>query len=126
MRLIADTHVLIWAFTDPGQLSPRAEALLKDFANEIQFSAVSAYEIEFKRPRDSLLRALPVDLEIAVAAEGFGWRAITAGDAIVAGRLPHHHRDPWDRLLVAQCLREGAPLISCDARLADYGVSLVW
>jgi len=126
MRLIADTQVLIWAFTDPSKLSRRAEALLKDLANEIQFSAVSAYEIEFKRSQDSLLGALPIDLEVAVSAEGFGWKAITASDAIVAGRLPRHHRDPWDRLLAAQCLREGAPLISCDARLADYGVTLVW
>ncbi len=126
MKLIADTHVLIWAFTDPSRLSPRAQALLKDLANEVQFSAVSAYEIEFKRSLDPLLGSLPSDLEGAVAAEGFGWRPITASDAIAAGRLPRHHRDPWDRLLVAQCLQEGIALVGRDARLADYGVTLLW
>jgi len=126
MKLLADTHVLVWAFTDPGALSRRARALLENLANEILFSAVSAYEIEFKRPLDPMLGALPLDLEAAVAAEGFGWRPILVQDAIVAGRLPRHHGGPWDRLLVAQALREGAPLISRDDKLADFGVSLIW
>jgi PIN domain nuclease of toxin-antitoxin system len=126
MRLIADTHVLIWAFTDPGQLPLRIRGALEDLSNEVLFSAVSAYEIEYKRPQDRLLAALPTDLESAVAIEGFGWRSITARDAIFAGRLPRHHRNPWDRVLVAQCLQEGVPLISRDAKLADYGVTLIW
>jgi PIN domain nuclease of toxin-antitoxin system len=126
MRLLADTHVLVWAFTNPDMLSRRARTLLEDLGNEVIFSAVSAYEIEFKRPLDNLLAALPMELEAAVRAEGFSWRSISVADATAAGRLPRLHRDPWDRLLVAQCLQEGIPLISRDARLADYGVTLVW
>ncbi len=126
MRLLADTHVLVWAFTDPAALSDRARSLLEDLANEILFSAASAYEIEFKRTLDPLLGVLPLELEAAVTAEGFGWRSISVGDAMAAGRLPRHHRDPWDRLLAAQAMREGIPLISCDAKLSDFGVSVVW
>ncbi len=126
MRLLADTHVLVWAFTDPDALSRRARSLLEDLANEVWFSAVSAYEIEFKRPLDPLLGALPLELEAAVVAEGFGWRPIAVADAVVAARLPRHHRDPWDRILAAQAMREGVPVISRDAKLADFGVSLIW
>ena len=126
MRLLADTHVLIWAFTDPDQLSSRARTATEDLANEILFSAVSAYEIEFKRSLDPLLGRLPMDLEAAVVAQGFGWRTVTARDAVAAGRLPRHHRDPWDRLLAAQCRQDAIPLISRDARLADFGVTLIW
>ncbi len=126
MRLLADTHVLVWAFTDPDTLSRRARTLLEDLGNEVIFSAVSAYEIEFKRPLDNLLAALPMELEAAVRAEGFGWRSISVADATAAGRLPRLHRDPWDRLIAAQALREGIPLITRDAKLADFGVKVIW
>jgi PIN domain nuclease of toxin-antitoxin system len=126
MRLLIDTHVLVWAFTEPGRLPSSVTVLLEDWGNEILVSAASAYEIEFKRPIDPLLGRLPVDLPFAVGAEGFGWRSITPADAIMAARLPRHHRDPWDRIMVAQCLLDGVPLISCDGRLAEYGVQLIW
>ena len=126
MRLIADTHALIWWLTDPGRLSRRAFAAMEDEGNDVVISAVTAYEIEFKRRVDPLLQVIPMDLEAAVLAQRFGWRPITPADAMAAGRLPRHHRDPWDRLLVAQCLQEGAALISRDGDLAAYGAKLIW
>ena len=126
MRLLIDTHILVWALVEPGSLSSRATALLEDWGNEILVSAVSGYEIEFKRPVDPLLGRLPMDLQSAVEAEGFNWRSITAADSIAAAKLPRYHRDLWDRLLMAQCLADGIPLISCDGRLADYGATVIW
>ena len=126
MKLLVDTHVLIWWLTDVARLSPRARAALEDPDNEPLVSAVTGYEIELKRPVDGLLQRLPLDLEEVVLAEGFGWRMITAADAITAGRLPLHHRDPWDRLLIAQALLHGLPIVSVDRRFPAYGLTLIW
>ncbi len=126
MNILIDTHILIWWWTDPDQLSRRAYNAVADDDNEVFVSAVSAYEIELKRPVDKLLQALPMNLEHAVAAEDFLWRPIAVGHAVVAGRLPRHHRDPWDRLIVAQALQDGWPLVTADSELAAYGVSVIW
>lgn len=126
MNVLIDTHVLIWWLTDPDQLSRRAFNAVADDGNEVFVSAASGYEIELKRPVDKLLQALPLDLEHAIAGEDFRWRSIVAGDAIAAGRLPKHHRDPWDRLIVAQAMQDGWPLVSADDRLRAYEVSLIW
>ena len=126
MRVLIDTHVLVWWWTADAELSASGKAILRDPGNEILVSAVSAYEIEFKRDFDPLLQQLPHDLERAVLGDGFSWRAISPADAVAAGRLPRVHRDPWDRLLAAQALAEGLPLVSIDRRLADFGVNLIW
>ncbi|PVM72013.1 type II toxin-antitoxin system VapC family toxin [Caulobacter radicis] len=126
MKLLIDTHVLIWWWTDVGRLSPGAHALLSDTNIKVYVSAVSAYEIEFKRPRDLLLQRLPADLLAAATEAGFLWRDIKPADAIVAGRLPTHHRDPWDRLIVAQAINDIAPILSIDRALAAYDVPILW
>ncbi len=126
MRLLVDTHVLIWWLTDVDNLSRRAKAAMLDPLNALYVSAITGYEIELKRPRDPLLGRLPFDLENAVLEEGFMWLPITPGDTIAAGRLPLHHRDPWDRLLIAQALQAGLLVVSADERFAPYGASLIW
>jgi PIN domain nuclease of toxin-antitoxin system len=126
MRLLIDTHVLVWAFTTPDILPAHVAALLESWDNEIVVSAITGYEIEYKRFMDPLLDSLPLELERAVTAEGFEWRSITVADMIVAGRLAREHRDPWDRILAAQCLQDGIPLVSRDAKLAGFGVTLIW
>ena len=126
MNVLIDTHILIWWLTDPDQLSRRAFNAVADDGNEVFVSAASGYEIELKRPADKLLQVLPLDLEHAVVREDFGWRPITSADAIAAGRLPRHHRDPWDRLIVAQALQDGWPLVTADAELKAYGVTVIW
>ena len=126
MTLLIDTHVLIWWLTDPSRLPPACLDRLGSNEATILVSAVSAYEIEFKRDADPLLQRLPADLASAVFAEGFDWRAIDPEDAVIAGRLPRHHRDPWDRLLIAQAIRSKCPIMTRDAAFANYDVERVW
>ena len=126
MNLLIDSHVLIWWLVDPELLSRPARSAIEDPLNAIYVSAVTGYEIELKRSRDRLLGLLPHDLEQVVLDEGFMWISVTPGDAITAGRLPLHHRDPWDRLLVAQAMRTRLVLVSADEGLAPYGVRLIW
>jgi PIN domain nuclease of toxin-antitoxin system len=126
MNLLIDSHVLIWWLADPELLSGRARSAVEDPLNAIYVSAVTGYEIELKRSRDRLLGRLPHDLEQVVLDEGFMWFSITPGDTITAGRLPLHHRDPWDRLLVAQAIRTRSVLVSADEALAAYGLPVIW
>ncbi|PXA89805.1 PIN domain nuclease [Caulobacter sp. D4A] len=126
MKLLIDTHVLIWWWTDVDRLSPSARGFLGDIDVKIYVSAVSAYEIEFKRRRDPLLQRLPADLLTAATAAGFLWRDVNPADAVVAGRLPTHHRDPWDRLIVAQAINDKAPILSIDGALGAYDVPIHW
>lgn len=124
--LLIDTHVLIWWLTEPSRLSSTClDHLNSDDAN-IVVSAVSGYEIEFKRKLDPLLQSLPTDLADAVFAQGFDWLPIYPEDAIAAGKLPRHHRDPWDRLLAAQTLRRRCPIMTRDDAFLLYGVERVW
>ncbi len=126
MNLLIDSHVLIWWLADPELLSRRARSVIEDPLNAIHVSAVTGYEIELKRSRDRLLGQLPHDLEAVVLDEGFMWLSVTPGDTITAGRLPLHHRDPWDRLLIAQAMRTRLTIVSADEWLASYGAPVIW
>jgi len=126
MNLLIDSHVLIWWLADADPLSRRARSVLEDPLNAIYVSAVTGYEIEFKRSRDPFLGRLPHDLEQVVLDEGFRWLSVTPGDTITAARLPLHHRDPWDRLLIAQAMRTRLVLVSADEGLAPYGAPVIW
>lgn len=126
MKLLLDTHTLIWALTASDRLSSRVTDLLSDPDNEVWASAVNAYEIEFKRPRSAELAMLPAEIEEAVTAVGFSWMPIEARHAASAGRLPPLHGDPFDRLLVAQALGENALLVTRDPWIAPYGVPTLW
>jgi PIN domain nuclease of toxin-antitoxin system len=126
MNLLIDSHVLIWWLAAPELLSPRGRSAIEDPLNAVYVSSVTGYEIEFKRSRDRLLERLPHDLEQVVLDEGFMWISVNPGDTITAGRLPLHHRDPWDRLLIAQAMRARLILVSADEWLAPYGVRTIW
>lgn len=126
MKLLLDTHALIWALSDSERLPHRVEDLLSDPANDVWASAVNAYEIEFKRSRSAELAALPADIEDAVVAVGFSWMPVDARHAASAGRLPALHGDPFDRLLIAQALAENALLVTRDPWIAPYGVPTLW
>jgi len=126
MKLLLDTHVFIWATTATSLLSAKVLDLLGDTDNEVMVSAVSAYEIEFKRPRDGELQRMPSDLNEAARFQNFSWLPMSWRHARDAGLLPMHHRDPWDRILVAQALAEGAALVSIDRQLGVYAAQVVW
>ena len=126
MRLLLDTHAFIWSLVDRSKLSARALDAISDVENEVLASAVAAYEIEYKRPRDSELQRMPTDLDRVVKVQGFSWVGISWEDARDAARLPLIHRDPWDRLLVAQAQRYGARLVTRDPSIASYNVTTLW
>ena len=111
---------------EPMRLSRRARLALEAPENELLLSAATAYEIEYKRDREPALGRMPADLERALTGQGFVWLPVTPAHAGAAGRLPRHHGDPFDRILIAQAVAEGAALVSADQRIPTYGAEVVW
>ncbi|WP_029907908.1 type II toxin-antitoxin system VapC family toxin [Caulobacter sp. UNC358MFTsu5.1] len=126
MKLLLDTHAVIWALSQSRRLPSRLAALLKDIDNEVFVSAACAYEIEFKRPRSAEIQLLPADIEDAVRALDFTWLPVETRHAVTAGRLPRQQGDPFDRLIAAQGLVENATVITRDPQLVAYGVPTLW
>ena len=126
MKLLIDTHVFVWATIEPSRLSPRVRELMIDPEVVCLISAASAYEILVKRDRDPALWRLPEDIETAVGQTDFLWLSITPRHAAAAARLPRHHGDPWDRILIAQAISEDAALVTADTAIAAYDVRVTW
>ena len=126
MKLLLDTHAFVWAIARSRLLSRRAVNLIQDTDNLVLVSAVSAYEIEFKRSRDPALAALPADLNEAVDLQGFEWLPVSPIHAVAAGRLPRLSGDPFDRILAAQALTENATILTRDPLVAAYGPVAAW
>ena len=120
MRLLLDTHVLLWSLTEPRRLSPRTRDALQDAGNEVFVSSVSGWEIAVKRALGKL--KAPVNLEAAVRKQEFIPLNLTFHHAEQAGALPQHHGDPFDRMLVAQAQAEGLILVTRDAHIQLYGI----
>jgi PIN domain nuclease of toxin-antitoxin system len=123
-RVLVDTHALLWWLIDDAGLSQTARQALSDPANDVLVSTASVWEIAIKRALGKL--SAPDDLPDYIEAQGFGWLPVQAEHAWRVGDLPPHHRDPFDRLLVAQSLVERIPIVSADARFAAYGVDTRW
>lgn len=121
MKLLLDTHVLLWAAGEPTRLSAAARRLLNDADNELMFSAASLWEIVIKRTlgRDDF-RAEPRLLRRGLLDNGYVELPITSQHAVGIDALPPLHRDPFDRLLIAQALAEGITLVTSDAQVARY------
>jgi PIN domain nuclease of toxin-antitoxin system len=126
MKLLLDTHAFVRAIAQPRLLSKRAAALVEESVNVILVSAVSAYEIEFKRLRDPVLAALPADLDEAVGLAGYEWLPLTPAHATTAGRLPRLNGDPFDRMLAAQGLVEQVSVVTRDPSISAYGAVVAW
>jgi PIN domain nuclease of toxin-antitoxin system len=124
MIVLLDTHALLWSLEDSHQLSPTARLILEDAGNVILASAVSAWEITIKKGLGRL--HAPADLESVVDAVGFTKRAITFADAERLESLPLHHRDPFDRMLIAQAFVDGVAIVSRDPVFASYSVPVIW
>lgn len=120
MRLLLDTHVLLWSLAEPRKLSGRARDALEDAANEVFVSAVSGWEIAVKRTLGKL--EAPDNLEAGIMRHSFLPLNLTFAHAEHAGTLPPHHGDPFDRMLVAQAQIEGLVLVTSDARISLYSV----
>lgn len=124
MRVLLDTHALIWALEGGEQLSAVARGLVEALDNEVLVSSVSAWEIAIKRSLGKL--DAPRELTAAVADAGFVRRGVGFEDCERLQDLPDHHRDPFDRMLIAQALVDGIPIVTRDAVIARYGVPTIW
>lgn len=120
--LLVDTHLLLWAAFDPERLSPMATKLLRSRELALAFSLASLWEVAIKtslgRPDFAVDPGL---LHRSMLAEGFVELPITAAHLVRVAALPWVHRDPFDRLLVAQAMQEGLTLLTMDATLKRYG-----
>ena len=122
MRLLLDTHLLLWAAGDPGRLPAAALALLDDPTHELVFSAASLWEIAIKcRLGRKDFRVDPRLLRRGLLDNGYGELTITSEHAVATEGLPPIHKDPFDRILVAQALVEGVALLTVDPIVAQYG-----
>ncbi len=128
MRLLLDTHALLWWLVDDDSLSQAARRLIERPSNTILVSAVSAWEIGIKVRLGKLPSAeeLAADFAGYLAREGFEELGISAEHGIRAGLLAGPHKDPFDRMLVAQCQAENLPLISSDTIFDSYKVRRMW
>ena len=128
MRLLLDSHAFLWWLIDSPRLSDFARQAIAAETNEVLVSAVTAWEITTKHRLGRLPGVEPVALDIAgtIASQGFDELAITVADAARAGALPGPHRDPFDRMLVAQALSGNLALVSIDSVMDQYGVWRLW
>jgi PIN domain nuclease of toxin-antitoxin system len=120
MKLLLDTHVLLWWLDDPAELSEPAAAAIRDVANVVSVSAATAWEIVIKKALGKL--EAPDNLDEVLRTCHFTPLPITVAHALAVQSLPMHHRDPFDRMLVAQAHVEGMTIVTCDPKVLEYSV----
>ena len=123
MRLLLDTPALVWALSDVPRLTKHARTTIADPHNDVFVSAITAWEITVKRAKGRL--TAPDNLSSVIEERGFEHLPLTFFHAEQAGLLPLHHRDPFDRLLIAQAQVEGLTLVTRDRHIRRYGVRIL-
>ncbi|HEY9420902.1 MAG TPA: type II toxin-antitoxin system VapC family toxin [Thermoanaerobaculia bacterium] len=128
MRLLIDTHCWLWYLLEPEKLNPDAQTALREPENEVFFSAASAWEIVVKFALGKLDVPLPPSKYIPDRLRALGHRElpIRQDHVLRIEALPAHHRDPFDRLLVAQAQEEALTLVTADKVLKSYDVPVLW
>jgi PIN domain nuclease of toxin-antitoxin system len=128
VKLLPDTHAFLWFTLDDPRLSSEVSDLMRDPANELVLSVASSWEIAIKLSIGKY--ELPGDFESfmkeQIETNQLTFQSITIPHLAIVRSLPFHHRDPFDRLLVAQALAEAVPIISVDERLDAYGIQRIW
>lgn len=124
MRLLLDTHAFVWWVGEGQPLGPGIRHAIQDATNEILLSVASLWELTIKRGNGKL--DFPVDFATAVADEGFHILPIQYGHLRILETLPRLHRDPFDRMLIAQAIADDLTLVTRDARIGAYGVPTLW
>ena len=128
MTYLLDTHVILWAALEPEKLSLRAAEILRSQHHSLIISSASTWEIVVKVSIGRLL--LPMDIEAFIHTTLSRLDArmieISLDDTMELSRLPLHHKDPFDRILVAQARRQGVPLVSRDRQVTQYEVETIW
>ena len=128
MTLLLDTHTLLWFVEDATALSDRARAAIEDLDNTPAYSIASVWEMALKIGLGKLAMTRPLYPEFARLLQQLGFQQleISYRHASAVARLPWHHRDPFDRLLIAQASVENLPIVSVNEALDDYAVSRLW
>ena len=128
MRLLLDTHTLLWFYLDDPQLSAIAKSLILDPSHSKLVSPASYWEIAIKigKQKYALTKPYAEAMREAIDLNGFGYLHIEPRHTALLTSMTAHHNDPFDRLLVAQALVEGIPLVSADGQLDAYGVQRFW
>ena len=128
MKVLLDTHALLWAVLDPTKLTSRARTIAADESNEIFVSAASAWEIATKVRLGKLPQAEKFELSFFEVIEiaGYSLLAINAEVALRAGRLVGEHGDPFDRMIAAQAIAGDLLVLSSDPKLDSFGVRRLW
>jgi PIN domain nuclease of toxin-antitoxin system len=121
LKLLLDTHALLWALLAPDRLSPTAVDAIEDGANEVFVSVVSAWEIEVKRAKGKLPVAVP--LSEALSEQRFKTLPVTLPYVFAVESLPRRHRDPFDRMLIVQAQLEEMTLVTSDREVRHYPVA---
>lgn len=128
MRLLLDTHAIVWWFSGNSRLPSTARQAISDRANDKLISAASAFEIATKYRLGKMpnVAALANDFRNRITGEGFNELSITHEHALRAGSLPGAHRDPFDRLLIAQAISDDLVMVSNEISFDSYGVRRLW
>ena len=128
MRLLIDTHTLFWSVEEPAKVSATAMVAIRPLTNDVLLSAATIWELAIKVGQGKIALSLPyrqwieraiVDLKLMILP-------VTVEYADRQSTLPLHHKDPFDRLMIAQALVEGIPIVSVDAAFDAYGVTRIW
>jgi len=123
MKILLDTHILLWAISDPGRLPGRWRNEIESPANLIYLSAISVAEIMIKSSIGKLIIQFdPLDM---ASKSGFDLLDFTAQDAMLLKDMPFHHRDPFDRMLIAQAMHNRLTLVTDDAKFGSYACRLL-
>ena len=128
MKYLLDTHAFLWFVTDDDKLSSNARSIIKNSNNEVYFSAVSAWEMSIKvrLGRLTIEEALEPFIIKQLAENNFSTLSITIFHSIYTSKLPEIHKDPFDRMLIAQAQVENLSLISRDKNIKKYKIPVVW
>jgi PIN domain nuclease of toxin-antitoxin system len=125
VRLLLDTHTVLWWFSDDPRLAIAARTAIANPANQLAVSAAVGYEIAYKQNLGRL-PPLPEILPNRLLREGVEILPISMDHALAAAALPGPHRDPWDRIMMAQALAEQCHMVTVDKVFSDYKIPVVW
>jgi PIN domain nuclease of toxin-antitoxin system len=128
MRLLLDTHVLLWWHDQPAHLTETAYNAINDLDNDVFISVVNGWEMQIKAQLGKLTLSKPLHVIFREeqATNGFRLLPVTMEHVYALDSFPLHHRDPFDRLLIAQAHQEGLTLVTHDPKLSPYSISLLW
>ncbi|MBM4307834.1 MAG: type II toxin-antitoxin system VapC family toxin [Deltaproteobacteria bacterium] len=128
MKVLLDTHIFLWWITEDPRLSSKASEIIRDGSNELFLSAASGWEIAIKAKLNRI--QLPTTPEKFISEQlrinGIQGLPILMSHALHVYNLPNHHRDPFDRILIAQCQSEGLPILTADPSFTPYKIEAIW